>query len=178
MGSGSLRHASTVTALLCSTKGTAPGEPIKSVRCAGDSCSSRSPESLPAPHHWWGNTVEVAGNGRRWNTESQRGRKDQWQPAVNLKASRDHGKFERNPYGEWEAMVWLQVVFSQSHLHYSTVQVELTVTQNLTHLFILNQDGTESKMDFSSILTEIATAVLRENSFIWNDLVWTTRLVW
>lgn len=40
MGSVSRRHASTVSALLCPTKATAPREPIKSVRCAGDSCSS------------------------------------------------------------------------------------------------------------------------------------------
>lgn len=72
MSCGSLQHASTVTALLCSTKGTAPGEPIKSVRCAGDSCSSCSPKSLPAPHHWWGNTVELAWMGRRWNREQVR----------------------------------------------------------------------------------------------------------
>lgn len=41
--SGSLQHASAVSALLCSTMGTAPGEPIKNGRCAGDSCSGSYP---------------------------------------------------------------------------------------------------------------------------------------
>lgn len=59
--SGSLHHASAVSALLSFTTGTAPGEPIRIVRHAGDSCSHSKPHplhplpttSLKAPHPWW-----------------------------------------------------------------------------------------------------------------------------
>lgn len=53
MSCGSLHHASAVSALLCFATGTAPGEPIKIVRHAGDSCPDSNPHpnaSLKAQH--------------------------------------------------------------------------------------------------------------------------------
>lgn len=101
MGPGSLRHASAVTAPLCSTKGTAPGEPIKSVRCAGDSCSIRSPEKARSSTPLMGKHCRTGWEERRWNRGEAGGEKGSIRTAVNLKASRDHGMLERNASWEW-----------------------------------------------------------------------------
>lgn len=153
MGSGSLRYASAVTALLCSTKGTAPGEPIKSVRCAGDSCSGRSPESLPAPHHWWGNTVELAGMGRGCNRESRKGRRDQWRQQSSWK--------HQEITVEWGvgATVWLQVEYiwftpaEQGQFHEAR---------------LLHKTGNETKMDILYVLIEMLIIIILGQIQFWS----------
>lgn len=144
MGSGCLRHASTLTALLCSTKGTAPGEPIKSVLCVGDSCSSHSPESLTAPHHHWGNTVgeERVRRGEGMTEDS----------------SQPEEERTGNPLGGLGTTVRVQVVYSQSHLHWSCGR-RLSPKKEIDSL----DPSINRKWKYenaTSILTEILTLLL------------------
>lgn len=91
MSSGFLHHASAVSTLLCFTTGTAPGEPIKIVRKAGDSCYDGSfpPTHASKCHIPDGkNSVEVP--RMRWNRGAPMGIKEEQFRGRAVKFSRDY----------------------------------------------------------------------------------------